>query len=467
VIDELVRAVERSTALGPGGEAVVAAALSRARTVQRAGGGDEHAERVAATTFLADVLAGLVLERDLSRAEAARMVERGAAVVGVAPAAFVLEVSLRALRDPALLELPPGMALELELKKLHVLCGAREASLWMGRRGEALHCLVHLGTARPTPRVRGEARRALDGFPNETPAGRDYVHAIPIIRWQQPVAALVARVKPEHQWRAAALVEAAATVVAPVLEKEGLLERSTDRERALVEATDRRLTRLGFDLHDSVIQDVAALAGDVRHFKQQLADPGNVDHRLLGRCDDIEARLIEIDAGLREVARSLQPPTVVGKSIPEALEDEIRLFRSRSTVRAKLEVEGELDNATPSQRIAVSRLVQEALSNVREHSGATEVVVSVEGRHGHVRVQVFDNGRGFDVEKTLIQAAKGGRLGLVGMSERVRLLGGFFDVQSQPGGPTTVLAALPEWQPLTRDPRATVAVWPRHAASPS
>jgi signal transduction histidine kinase len=356
------------------------------------------------------------------------------------------------------------MALELELKKLHVLCGTREASLWTGRRGETLRCLVHLGTARPTAGVRAEAKRALDGLPNESSGGRDYVHAVPIMRWQQPVAALVVRVRPDLRDRAAALVDVAATVVASALEKEGLLERSTDRERALVEATDRRLTRLGFDLHDSVVQDVAALAGDVRHFKQQLSEVGNVDPRLLGRCDDIEARLIEIDAGLREVSRSLEPPTVAGKSIAEALEDEIRVFRSRSTARAKLEVEGELDDATPSQRIAVSRLVQEALNNVREHSGATEVLVSVEGQQGHVRVQVVDNGHGFEVEKTLIQAAKGGRLGLVGMSERVRLLGGYFDVHSQPGGPTTVFAALPEWQPLTSRHRTTVAAWAGRSA---
>jgi signal transduction histidine kinase len=67
---------------------------------------------------------------------------------------------------------------------------------------------------------------------------------------------------------------------------------------------------------------------------------------------------------------------------------------------------------------------------------------------------VTDNGRGFDVERTLVQAARKGRLGLVGMSERVRLLGGRFDLQSSPGGPTTISAKIPRWRPLEAENEA-------------
>ena len=62
--------------------------------------------------------------------------------------------------------------------------------------------------------------------------------------------------------------------------------------------------------------------------------------------------------------------------------------------------------------------------------------------------QIVDDGRGFEVAKTLIRAAKRGRLGLVGMGERVRLLGGSFDVDSRPGGPTSISLVLPRWQPV-------------------
>jgi signal transduction histidine kinase len=71
--------------------------------------------------------------------------------------------------------------------------------------------------------------------------------------------------------------------------------------------------------------------------------------------------------------------------------------------------------------------------------------------HGDKRgteAQIQDDGRGFEVANTLIRAAKRGRLGLVGMGERVRLLGGSFDVQSHAGGPTTLSLVLPRWQPV-------------------
>jgi len=58
-----------------------------------------------------------------------------------------------------------------------------------------------------------------------------------------------------------------------------------------------------------------------------------------------------------------------------------------------------------------------------------------------------DDGRGFEVERTLVDAARTGHLGLVGMSERVRLLGGRLDVESRPGGPTRIAAVIPRWRP--------------------
>ena len=110
-----------------------------------------------------------------------------------------------------------------------------------------------------------------------------------------------------------------------------------------------------------------------------------------------------------------------------------------------------MDGLSASQRIALVRFVQEALNNVREHSGATHVQVTLGVQRGLVSASVSDNGDGFSVEPTLLRAAKAGRFGLVGMSERARLLGGRFDVRSEPGGGTTVSIAL---LPLAAERRA-------------
>ena len=111
----------------------------------------------------------------------------------------------------------------------------------------------------------------------------------------------------------------------------------------------------------------------------------------------------------------------------------------------------DFDSLTASQRIALLRVVQEALTNVREHSGASRVSVTVFPSRTHVFAEITDNGCGFEVERTLVQAAKGGHLGLVGMSERIRLLGGRFDIQSRRGGPTTISATVPKWRPAHQD----------------
>ena len=89
------------------------------------------------------------------------------------------------------------------------------------------------------------------------------------------------------------------------------------------------------------------------------------------------------------------------------------------------------------------------MSNVRDHSEATDVRVTVDGRRGQIHVQIEDNGKGFHVEPTMIRAAKNGRLGLVGIGERVRLLGGQFDIRSRIGGPTVLTVTLLRWRPPT------------------
>ena len=111
---------------------------------------------------------------------------------------------------------------------------------------------------------------------------------------------------------------------------------------------------------------------------------------------------------------------------------------------------GDPESLSSAQRIAVFRAVQESLANVREHSGASEVAVRVRSRRASIDVRVTDNGQGFEVSRALARAAQRGRLGLVGIGERVRMLGGTFEIDSRPGGPTTLRFSLPRWEPFSR-----------------
>ena len=132
----------------------------------------------------------------------------------------------------------------------------------------------------------------------------------------------------------------------------------------------------------------------------------------------------------------------------EILHREIDVFAERSGVQASLEIRGEADSLTSAQRITVFRAIQEALANIREHAGATHVAVLVRARRNAIEVQITDDGMGFEVERALAKAAQRGRLGLVGIAERTRMLGGSFDLDSKIGGPTTLRLTLPRWEPL-------------------
>jgi signal transduction histidine kinase len=427
-----------------------AAAGERARALATAGGGSAEAVRSAALAYAADVLTALKLERALPQSSVSDLVSTVASSLGCSTETASLDLFLRAASSPRLLELPPLVTVELQLGLLVALAPISDVSLWSaGPLGE-LGCLVHVGEAQPTRRVRHVARATLDGLPDGGVSERGWIHSVAVKRWQQPYAALVARARPDCRERALVFLEEAAALLAPVLERNMLLERNAARERALVDSGERRLLRLGYDLHDGPIQDLVALASDVRLAGTQVAEhvDGPARDVVAGRLDDLSAQIVELDRTLRELAQSLEPTSVLESSLTDVLRREVDSFQARSQTHATLDLVGDLDSLTASQRIALYRIVQESLANVREHSGAKEVRIEVRGGDRGTEARIVDDGRGFEVATTLIRAAKRGRLGLVGMGERVRLLGGSFDVQSSPGGPTSISLMLPRWQPI-------------------
>ena len=445
---EEITAYFAGTGADPATRNIFAAASARANAVADSGRPNPE---LATLIFVADALSGLAIERGLGRDETRELLERVAAVLKLQPDHVESAVYLRAIRDPRFVVLPTKLAVEMHLRLLVTLTPVREASVWL-QEPRGPRPLLHLGEGQTTRRMRTVAREALRlGTP--VASDRAFIYGVPVLRWEQASAALVLRLRPDDWERCVAFAQEAAAVVGIVLERETLLERSMARERSLVEAGERRLVRLGFDIHDGPIQDISALAGDLHHFKRQLggALPEEAREPLLGRVDDLEARLVEVDRELRELAQSLESPTILRRPLEDVLRREVESFGASNEIAATLELFGNFAALTASQRIALVRVVQEALTNVREHSGASEVHVSVTEQRGFVQATIVDNGNGFDVERALIRAARGGRLGLVGMSERVRLLGGVFDLQSRPGGPTTISLTLPEWRPLAAE----------------
>ena len=147
---------------------------------------------------------------------------------------------------------------------------------------------------------------------------------------------------------------------------------------------------------------------------------------------------------LRQVAHSIRSTTAVARPVADAVEGELVALESATGIGVDLQVEGDLSSLSDSQKIVLFRVVQEALSNVRKHSEAEKVSVVLRSRRTFVDLTVTDDGSGFDPRRLGTD-----RLGLAGISERVRLLGGAVDIETTLGAGTTVRATLPQWKPST------------------
>jgi signal transduction histidine kinase len=225
------------------------------------------------------------------------------------------------------------------------------------------------------------------------------------------------------------------------------------REPGLAAANERLLVRLGLDLHDGPLQQVYALAQDVRLLREQMVDLAGSEHRetVLGRFDDLDSQLAELHQDLRDLAHSLEPRSLLQHPLPEAVQRELAALSRRTGISTSVVLEGSFDALTASQRIALLRVLQEALSNIRHHSGSREVAVTLrEEIFQGICMEIHDDGHGFDPAGVVPAEDGESGIGLAGMRARLRLLGGRLEIESAPGGPTTVRATLPRWLPLAQ-----------------
>jgi signal transduction histidine kinase len=402
-----------------------------------------------AIAYASDLFLLCTIERPWLREEAQGIIKSLASLLDLSRASLSLQLFLQAVRTPELLDLPPTVALETQLRLIAALAPIGETSLWIKDSNGRAVCLVGGNANEQTRRVRAVAAEALEGTIHGG-GTRGTIIGAPVLRWDSPWAALVARTRAEHRRAATVFLLEAAAAMSPVVERELVLQRSAARERTLVRASERRLGRLAFDIHDGALQHIAAFGADLFLVRRQLTELLPAESEALGvtRIDDLDARIWELDRVLRELAHSLEPGSLVRRPLPRVVRDEVATFAERTGIEVEQRIQGDFNGMTVSQKIALIRVVQESLTNIREHSNASLVRIVITSRAGRVDARIEDNGVGFHVARTLLDSAQRGRLGLVGSSERIRLLGGRFDVRSQPGGPTTVSLSLPRWRPM-------------------
>ena len=398
---------------------------------------------LAVVTFTAELLGAVAGELAADPSRTRRLTDELQARAGVPRVAVGREL-LGARRLP---ELSVADALTGQLALLRALTGARSVSLWAEQTGADPQPVAHAGELDEVsaPQSASAVRAVLESE-RSGPVTGEATAGLRIAARATSGALILDGVAPDAP-ELGPLLAAVAPALASGLERETLLDREHWRE-LVTGAVERRLARVRFDLHDGPQQDVILLAQDVRLFRDQLrplldGDPDQA--RALGRLDDLEAQLLALDGDLRRLSTSVQSPFLSQDSLLESLQRVTDVFAKRAGILPETDFSADLTQLSESQQIALLALVQEALSNVRKHGEASAVWISITSDDDGITARVTDDGRGFDPATTVARAAQAGRLGLVGMHERVRMLGGQTQIESRPGGPTVVCAVLPRW----------------------
>ena len=197
--------------------------------------------------------------------------------------------------------------------------------------------------------------------------------------------------------------------------------------RALLEGQELERSRLARELHDETGQALASILLGLKGLERDVGEEPLVQLRGL-----VASALGDV----RRLTVELRPPALDDFGLQAALERLTTVLAERSSTETHLNVS--VQSLPPAYETALYRIVQEALTNVIKHANATSVSVVVTQSDTSVRCVIEDNGEGFSTA-----AVRAGALGLVGMRERLNLLGGRLEIQSSPGRGTTLLAELP------------------------
>lgn len=224
------------------------------------------------------------------------------------------------------------------------------------------------------------------------------------------------------------------------IERQSLAEQQTreDLERLsarLVGAQEEERRNLARELHDEVGQALTAMKMDIGIALR--ADPEPRVRDALHDARDIAETTLR---GVRDLSQLLHPSMLDDFGLPASLTAYLRSFSQRTGIRAQL-AETIDDRLSPAAEVCVYRIVQEALSNVGQHSGATACTVSLSAGVATLQVVIEDNGQGLGAASATRSARRG--LGLIGMRERAQALGGTFVIGNRVGGGTRIAVTLP------------------------
>ncbi|MDO9124036.1 MAG: sensor histidine kinase, partial [Deltaproteobacteria bacterium] len=192
--------------------------------------------------------------------------------------------------------------------------------------------------------------------------------------------------------------------------------------------------------HDEVGQALTAIKFNLEMIDKDLPQEAS---GLRGRVGEAKSLSNQTLVAMRQLSMDLRPTMLDDLGLIPTLRWYIQNFSSRLNIYSDFKAIGFEEKLPPQIETAFYRIVQEALNNISKHAEASQVEISLEQRDSTIYTSIIDNGRGFDLDKVLHPESPERGFGIIGMQERISLLGGKIDIQSRPGFGTRIHIEVP------------------------
>jgi signal transduction histidine kinase len=202
----------------------------------------------------------------------------------------------------------------------------------------------------------------------------------------------------------------------------------------LLSAHEEERKKISRELHDVIAQTLSGINVQLANLKTE-STANNKD--LIEKIESTRKLVAQSVDIVHRFARELRPSLLDDLGLIPALESFMKTFMDETGVRVTLKAFAGIEECDNARRTALYRIAQEALNNVARHSGASAATVSIENLGSVIRMEISDNGQGFEMVENQTDM-KSKRLGLLGMRERAEMVGGTFCVKSEPEKGTIV-----------------------------
>jgi PAS domain S-box-containing protein len=223
----------------------------------------------------------------------------------------------------------------------------------------------------------------------------------------------------------------------------------TERKRAeeglrtisgrLLQMQDEERRRIARELHDSAGQTLVALDMNLSSIQREAKQ---LSAQALKTCSESLELVKTLSRELRTISHLLHPPLLDEAGLLSAVRWYVEGFAERSKIPVDLDLDADLGRLSSEAETAIFRIVQECLTNIHRHSGSPTAAIRISRGPREVKVEVRDQGKGISVPKQRSAGSMKRGVGIQGMQERMRQLGGRFEIRSGKGG-TAVIAILP------------------------